>query len=697
MIQKISHGIAKHPKLIFLAALILLVPSVVGFFATPVNYDILSYLPKDLESVQAEEILDEVFHEASNSILMIEDMRSADVLKIKEQIQQIDGVSQVLWVDSIADISIPKEMLPDVLRNIFYSEDGSCTMLMINYENGSASDETQECIRQIRRIMNKQCYLSGLATIMVDTRDLTDSQAPIYVTIAIVLALIVLSFTMNSWVLPFVVLVSLGFAVLYNMGTNFFFGDVSFITQSIAAILQLGVTMDYSVFLIDRFNEEHAKYPDDIPRAMGEAIAGTFTSVLGSSLTTVFGFLSLCFMSFTLGLDIGLVMAKGVLLGILSVVTILPSMIQIFYKPIYRFGHRSFVPKFDALNRFSLKHRKALTAVLLVLIVPMAICSVKPEMYYNVVDSLPEDMASVSALSKLKNDFNMASTHFVIMDADTPSGDVARMIEEIEQTDGIENVISLNSYIGPAVSNAILPDAILNICEKEGLRMMMINSAYPATSDACNAQVDTLNAIVKQYDPTGILTGEGVMSKDLIEVTAHDFKVTNIISVAAILLLIAVCLQSASIPFLLVALIEFAIFVNESIPFFMGNSIPFIAPTVVSCVQLGATVDYAILMTTRFREELRAGKDKKTAVLQAASASCQSIFQSALVFFSATFGVYLICDIEMVKSICSMLARGSIISALVIMLILPAVLYLCEGLIRKTTYHWTTKGGHLNA
>lgn len=697
MIQKVSCAIAKHPKLIFLAALILLVPSVVGFLATPVNYDILSYLPKDLESVQAEEILDEVFHEASNSILMIEDMRAADVLKIKEQILQIDGVSGVLWVDSIADISIPKEMLPDVLRNIFYSKDGTCTMLMINYEHGSASDETQQCIREIRKLMNKQCYLSGLATIMADTRELTDSQAPIYVAVAIVLALIVLSFTMNSWVLPFVVLVSLGFAVLYNMGTNFFFGDISFITQSIAAILQLGVTMDYSVFLIDRFNEEQAKYPGDAPRAMGAAIAGTFTSVMGSSLTTVFGFLSLCFMSFTLGLDIGLVMAKGVLLGILSVVTVLPSMILLFYKPIYRFAHRSFVPKFDALNRFSVKHRKVLAVVLLVLIVPMAVCSVKPEMYYNVVDSLPEDMQSVSALTKLKNDFNMASTHFVIMDAGTPAGDVARMIGEIEQADGIENVISLNSYIGPAVSDSILPDAILNICEKEGLRMMMINSAYPATSDACNTQVDALDAIVKKYDPTGILTGEGVMSKDLIEVTARDFKVTNIISVAAILILIAVCLQSASIPFLLVALIEFAIFVNESIPFFTGTSIPFIAPTVVSCVQLGATVDYAILMTTRFREELRAGKDKKTALLQAAGASCQSIFQSALVFFSATFGVYLICDIEMVRSICSMLARGSVISALVIMLILPAVLYLCEGLIRKTTYHWTTQGGNKNA
>lgn len=688
MIEKLAHWIAKHPKLIFILACILLVPSMIGFLATPINYDIMTYLPKNLESVQAEELLDEVFHSASSAFLMIEDMDSADVLKVKEKIEQIDGVSQVMWVDSIADVTIPKEMLPDVLRTIFYSTDGKSTMMMVMFDHSSASDETVECIRQIRAIMNKQCFLSGLATMLVDTRELTNEQAPIYITIAIVLALIVLSFTMNSWVLPFVVLFSLGFAVLYNMGTNFFFGDISFITQSIAAILQLGVTMDYSVFLIDRFNEEMLRYPDDKARAMGEAIRGTFTSVIGSSLTTVFGFLSLCFMTFTLGLDIGLVMAKGVLLGIISVVTVLPSMILLFYKPIYRFGHRGFVPKFDRLGNFSIRFRRPLAIAVLVLIVPMGLFSVKPEKYYNVVDSLPDDLASVASLNKLKTDFNMATSHFIITDADVPASDMTRMVQELEALDGVENVIALNSYIGPAISESVLPDAILAICEREGLRMMLVNSAYETASDECNAQVDALNAIVKKYDPTGISTGEGVMSKDLIEVTDHDFRVTNLISIGAILLLIAVCFQSLTIPFILVAMIEFSIFINEAIPFFMGTTIPFIAPTVVSCVQLGATVDYAILMTTRFREELQSGKDKKNAILQAAKSSAQSIFQSALVFFSATFGVYLICDIAMVKSICSMLARGSVISALVIIVILPAVLYLSEGLIRKTSYHW---------
>ncbi len=688
MIEKMSFWIARHPKWIFILACVLLVPSAIGFLLTPVNYDILTYLPSELESVQAEQKLDEVFKNASSSFLVIEDMDSAQVLRIKQKIEQIPNVSQVMWVDSIADISIPREMLPDVVRTIFYSPDGKSTMLMINYAYGSASDETMECIRQIRGVMNRQCYLSGLATMLLDTRDLTNAQAPIYIAIAIALALLVLSFTMNSWVLPFVVLFSLGFAVLYNMGTNFFFGEISFITQSIAAILQLGVTMDYSVFLIDRFNEEQAHYPGDHAKAMGAAIRGTFISVLGSSLTTVFGFLALCFMTFTLGLDIGLVMAKGVLLGILSVVTILPSMILLFYKPIYRFHHRAFVPKFGALARFSVRHRRILAAAALVLIVPMGIFSVRPEKYYNVVDSLPADLPSVEGLTKLKTEFNMATTHFIILDADLSAGDVSAMIRDIKQLDGIENVIALGSYIGPAVSQSVLPDQILEICEKQGLQLMLANSAYETASDACNAQSDALYQIIKRYDPTGVATGEGIMSKDLIEVTDRDFTVTNIISIGAILLLIGIVFRSASVPILLVSLIEFSIFINESVPFFMGNSIPFIAPTVVSCVQLGATVDYAILMTTRFREELRSGKDKKTAILDAADASCQSIFQSALVFFSATFGVYLICDIAMVRSICSMLARGSVISALVIMVILPAVLYICEGLIRKTTYKW---------
>ncbi|MBQ3151169.1 MAG: MMPL family transporter [Clostridia bacterium] len=692
MISKISVFIAKHPKIILLIAIILLVPSVFGFIFTRVNYDILSYLPKELESVEAQEVLTNVFENASNAILMIDNMESKDILKIKEDIKKIDGVASVLWVDDIADISIPKEMLPDVLSGIFYSQDLSSTMMIINFKSSTASEETLQAIRDIRSVMNRQCFLSGLATIMVDTRILTEEQVPLFASVAIVLALLVLSATMSSWVLPLILLVSLGIAVIYNMGTNFFFGEISFITQSIAAILQLGVTMDYSVFLVDRFEEERSHYPDSVS-AMAEAIRSTFSAVLGSSLTTIFGFLALCFMSLTLGVDIGIVMAKGVLIGIVSVVTVLPAFVLLFEKYITRFRHRSLVPSFRRINSFSVKHKKLLTVAFVVLFVPMAIFSSMPEKDYDMVKSLPQDIDSVASLDKLKNEFNMATTHFAVFDAETDVAQTSKMLEEINALDGITDVIALNSFIGPAISESILPQAILDICQKEGLQMMMINSSFPGASDECNNQVEQLKAVLKKYDPDSLLTGEGVMTKDLIDVTDRDFKVTNIISIVAMIILIAIIFRSASVPLILVAMIELSIFINQAISFFTGSSIPFIAPTVVSCVQLGATVDYAILMTTRFKEELTLGHDKKTAVMNAATSSCKSIFQSALVFFAATFGVYVVCDIEMIKSICLLLARGSIISALVIMIILPAVLYLSEGLISKTTLKWKTKGG----
>ena len=692
MISKISVFIAKHPKIILLIAIILLVPSVFGFIFTRVNYDILSYLPKELESVEAQEVLTNVFENASNAILIIDNMESKDILKIKEYIKKIDGVASVLWVDDIADISIPKEMLPDVLSGIFYSQDLSSTMMIINFKSSTASEETLQAIRDIRSVMNRQCFLSGLATIMVDTRILTEEQVPLFASVAIVLALLVLSATMSSWVLPLILLVSLGIAVIYNMGTNFFFGEISFITQSIAAILQLGVTMDYSVFLVDRFEEERSHYPDSVS-AMAEAIRSTFSAVLGSSLTTIFGFLALCFMSLTLGVDIGIVMAKGVLIGIVSVVTVLPAFVLLFEKYITRFRHRSLVPSFRRINSFSVKHKKLLTVAFVVLFVPMAIFSSMPEKDYDMVKSLPQDIDSVASLDKLKNEFNMATTHFAVFDAETDVAQTSKMLEEINALDGITDVIALNSFIGPAISESILPQAILDICQKEGLQMMMINSSFPGASDECNNQVEQLKAVLKKYDPDSLLTGEGVMTKDLIDVTDRDFKVTNIISIVAMIILIAIIFRSASVPLILVAMIELSIFINQAISFFTGSSIPFIAPTVVSCVQLGATVDYAILMTTRFKEELTLGHDKKTAVMNAATSSCKSIFQSALVFFAATFGVYVVCDIEMIKSICLLLARGSIISALVIMIILPAVLYLSEGLISKTTLKWKTKGG----
>ena len=691
MIKKIAHFIAYHPKIILTVATLLLIPCIFGYIGTDINYDIMSYLPDDLDSVQGEVILDKVFGNSANAFLVIEDMPSKDVAEVKQKVSQIDGVKSVTWIDSFVDISVPESMLPDVVKDIFYSTDGDSTLMMIQFDAGSADESTTHAIKDIKKLMNKQCFLSGMSAIMADTEDLVNKEAPIYIAIAVALALIALSFTMKSWILPFVLLMALAYAVIYNMGTNFF-GSISYITQSIAAILQLGVTMDYSVFLMDRYDEELLRNSNK-NEAMSRAISKTFVSLAGSSLTTVFGFLALCFMSFTLGLDIGIVMTKGVILGVLSVAIVLPAMLLMFDKPIHRFHHKPLVPKFKGLSEFTVKHRKAIAAVFLILIIPSYMLKNKVDVYYDFQKALPQEMTSVSSLSKLKNDFNMATTHFVIVDETIPAHDMTKMVNEFENVDGISSVLSLNSFVGSAIPESMIPDSVKEICQKGGYRLMMMNSVYGPATDEENAQIDKLLDILHKYDENGYITGEGALSKDLVTVTDRDFKITSIISIAAIFLLIAICFKSISIPVILVASIELAIMINESVPFFTGTEIPFIAPTIIGCVQLGATVDYAILMTSRFREELRNGKDKKQAIIDAAQASCRSIFQSALVFFCATFGVYLVCNVMLVKSICAMLARGAIISALIIMICLPAILYICEGLIEKTTIGFNKKKG----
>ncbi len=696
MIEKMSKFIAYHPKTILLIATLLLIPSLLGYVGTKINYDILSYLPEDLDSVKGEVILDEVFGNSANAFIVVEDMEAKDVAQIKQKIADVDGVKSVTWTDTIADISIPQSMLPDVLTDVFYSSDGTATMLMVQFKNESASAETMSAIKQIKSIMNKQCFMSGMSAIMADTKDLVDKEAPIYIVIAVALALVALSFTMSSYVLPFVLLLALGYAVIYNMGTNIFLGSISYITQSIAAILQLGVTMDYSVFLMDRYEEELKKVDrsdkNGKKEAMSKAISMTFISLAGSSLTTVFGFLALCFMSFTLGLDIGIVMSKGVVLGVASVVVVLPAMLLMFDTPIHRFKHKPHVPSFNKLSDFSVKHRKVLAIVFILLVIPSFIMKNHVNMYYDFTKALPEDMASVSSLAKLKTEFNMATTHFVIVDEDVPAYQVAQMVTEFEDVDGVSNVIALNSFLGAAISESIIPDQIKEICQKGGYRLMMINSVYGTATDEGNAQIDTLLGILAKYDPTGYITGEGALSKDLISVTSRDFVITGIISIAAIFILIAICFKSISIPVILVASIELAILINEACSLITGAEIPFIAPTIISCVQLGATVDYAILMTSRYKEELNSGKDRIDAIRDAAKASSRSIFQSALVFFCATFGVYLICNVNIVKSICAMLARGAVISAIIIMVFMPALLCLCEKIINKTSYKWITKG-----
>lgn len=687
MITKLASWITKNPKKVMLIAALLLIPSILGFIFTPVNYDILSYLPDELDSVKGINILDEDFNEASMGIIIINDMEWAEIKDLENGIKEIEGVKKVLWLGALSNTKIPLTMFPDGVTSMLYSADGDSTLMMVQFSTPGASNATLDAIEEIQKLLPEQCLMSGTAAMTYDISVLILEQAPLYAGIAVVLALIALGLTMESFMLPVVMLLAIGIAILYNMGTNFMFGQISFITQAIASILQLAVTMDYSIFLMDRYVEEKPKYRTR-EAAMTTAIKSTFASLAGSSLTTVFGFLALCFMSFTLGLDIGLVMAKGVVFGILTVVLILPAMLLIFENAINKTRHRSFIPSFSGLNKLTIKLRHVIAIIFVILIVPTWLAQDNVKMYYNMMDAMPESMESVVAMDNLKEDFNMASMNMVLIDADMPDTEKIKLSEELEQIDGISMVMGLNAMMGTTISVDILPDSIRTMLSTNGKELMIVNSVYSPTTDECNAQLVKITDTVKKYDPGAYVTGEAPMYKDLIEVTNRDFIITNIISIAAVFILIAIIFKSFSIPLILVLSIEFAIWINIAISFLSGEEICFITPTIISCVQLGATVDYAILLTTRFREEIQKGADKKQAMKIAADSSHRSIFQSALVFFAATIGVYLICDIDIVRSICSMLARGAVISALVIMVFLTPVLVVCEGFINKTTVKW---------
>lgn len=688
--KRIAKFISYHPRLITIIAVLLLIPSAIGYINTFVNYDILSYLPGELDSVKGENELDETFNSASMSFLVIEDMPSKDVAALKEKIAKVDNVSSVIWVDDIADISIPQEIIPQAVKDIFYSKDGKCTMMLIQYKYKAVTDETMKAIEDVRGLLNNQCFLSGMGVIMKDTRDLADSQAPIFIAIAIAIALVVMTFCMESWVEPWVLLAALCMAVVYNMGTNFVFGQISYITQCIAAILQLGVTMDYSVFLIDRFEEEKLKCPDKRD-AMANAIQGAFLSLSGSSLTTIFGFLALCFMDLSLGKDIGLVMAKGVVFGVLTVTIVLPALVLQCDKWIHKYHHRSFIPKFDKLNDFVINHKKVWVAIFIVLFIPAYIMQSNVDVYYSMDRMLPDDIGCIAALNKMKEEFNMATSHFIIVDDSIDASELVKMENEIKETTGVTNMVAYNSFVGSGIPDSIIPDDLKSIAKSGGRQMILVNTSYVAATDECNEQLVKINNIVKKYDKNGYVTGEGAMYKDLIDITDHDFKLTSILSILSIFVLIAIIFKSISIPTILVLSIELAIFVNKAISFATGTTLSFIAPTIIGCVQLGATVDYAILLTTRFREEMRNGHNKLDAIKIAANASDRSIFQSALVFFGATFGVFLTCDIKIVKEVCLLLARGSLISAGVIVFMLTPLLLVLEGVIEKTTFDFLGK------
>ena len=668
--RRIALWEAKHPKTVIIAALLLLIPALLGFLGTKVNYDILSYLPDELESVQGEQVLDKTFNTAGISIVITENMQPKQTLALKNEILKVDGVSSVIWVDTIADIGIPADILPDVLKNIFYSADGSQTMMLVRYDNTGSDDSQLKAIAQIKTLLGKNQFLSGLSVVVDDTREIAETQAPLYIAVAVVLALIVMSVLMESWFQPLIILFSLGLAVIYNMGTNIFLGQISFITQCVAAVLQLGVTMDYSIFLIDRYAEEKQHF-DTREDAMAETVTVSMTALMGSSLTTVFGFLALCFMKLGLGFDIGFVMAKGVVLGILTVIFILPSVVLLFEKQIIKYRHRSFVPNFTRLNRFTLRHRKAFALLFLALLAPTYFLQKNIDLYYS-------------------TDFGMACTQFIIIDDDMPADKLIEMERKLQSLDGVSSLLAYNSIVGAAIPDDIIPDDIMSLCKQDGKQLMMINSSYGAATDELTAQLDEMDAIVKSYDPDAYITGEGAITQGLIDTTDVDFAVTAVLSIAAIFILIAICFKSPTLPVILVLSIELAIWINLSISVIMGREASFVDPTVVNCVQLGATVDYAILLTTRFREELR-HLPRDEAMLKAVAAAQQSIFQSAGVFFAATFGVYLVCDIYIVRGMCALLARGAIISEIVIIFLLSPVLCVCESLIAKTTPSWRLK------
>lgn len=684
--KKIALWEAKHPKTVLLLALLLLIPALIGFACTGVNYDILSYLPDELESMQGEQVLDETFNTAGISIVITEDMQPKYTLALKNEILKVEGVSSVIWVDTLADIGIPADALPDVLKNIFYSADGTKTMMLVRYDPAGGEGSDLKAIAQIKTLLGENAFMSGLSVIVDDTREICDSQAPLYIAVAVALALAVMALMMESWFQPLIVLLSLGIAVLYNMGTNFFLGEISFITQCVAAVLQLGVTMDYSIFLIDRYSEEKEHYPTR-EEAMAAAVTKSFAALAGSSLTTVFGFLALCFMHLKLGFDIGFVMAKGVLFGILTVVFVLPSIVLIFEKQILKYRHRSFIPDLTKVNVFTLKHKKAFALIFLLLLAPSYLIQKDIDLYYSMNKALPGYLTSMQGFEKLKNDFDMACTQFVIVDDSIPAAKLMEMEKKLENMDGVSSLLAYNSIVGPAIPDDILPDEIMQLCKQDGLQLFLVNSKFDPATPELTAQLQQMEQIVKSYDPNAYITGEGAIEQGLIDTTDRDFAVTAALSVAAIFILIAIVFKSVTLPIILVLSIELAIWLNLSMSVIMGKEASFVDPTVINCIQLGATVDYAILLTTRFREELRFAP-KQEAMLKAVKMAQQSIFQSAAVFFAATFGVYVVCDIYIVRGMCALLARGAIISEIVIVLFLAPLLVVCEGFIAKTTPSW---------
>ena len=682
--MRFSKAVVKCRVPILIIAILLLIPATIGMVTTRINYDMLNYLPDDMDTVIGQNELMEDFGKGAFSMLVIQDMPEKDVAELKTKLEGVEHVDSVVWYSSVADLSVPMQLLPDKIYNEFNTDDA--TLMAVFFDSATSEDVTMDAIREIRAIAGKQVFVSGMSALVTDLKDLCEKEEPIYVGIAVALACLAMMIFLDGWLVPFVFLASIGIAILINLGTNWFMGEISYITKALSAVLQLAVTMDYSIFLWHSYNEQREK-TDDHRQAMAAAIHETLTSVVGSSITTVAGFIALCFMTFTLGRDLGVVMAKGVVLGVISCVTVLPSMILILDKPLQKTKHRSLIPDMSGFAKGIVKVFP-LFLVLFVALVPPAYngySRTNDEVYYDMGECLPEDIEYVIANSRLRDEFDIASTHMLLLDADTPRRNVYKMIDEIKQVDGVKYVLGLEAFVSEDFPETMIPESITSILKSDRWELMLINSEYKVASDAVNDQIDELNAILKKYDEGGMLIGEAPCMKDMIETTGHDFEVVNAVSILAIFAIILLVEKSLSLPFILISVIELAIFINLGLPHYMGQSLPFIAPICISTIQLGATVDYAILMTTRYKSERAAGRTKREAVQIALSTSTPSIIVSGMGLFAATFGVAVYSDIDIISSMCMLMARGAIVSMLCVLLILPALLMLCDGLIRHTT------------
>lgn len=686
--NRMAKWLVKHRVVVVIICLLLMIPSIMGMTATKVKYDLLYYLPQDLDTVKGQEILMEDFGKGAFSLCLTEGMTEAAQAGLEEAVRQVPHVESVIGYASILRGALPAEILPDEVREVFQKED--TRLMAVFFDETSSAEGTMEAIETIRRIAGERCFVSGLSAVVTDTKALVEEQEGIYVAIAVALCCLVLMMTMDSFLLPLIFLCCIGVSILWNMGSNCFFGEISYITKAVAAVLQLGVTLDYSIFLWHSYKEQKG-LTEDKDEAMARAIGQTFTSILGSSLTTVAGFVSICFMSFALGRDLGIVMSKGVILGVLGTVILLPCVIRMMDRAIEKTSHKPLLPDVGGIGRFVVKHNKALCALLIVACIPAFYGYNHVDVYYDMSSCLPETLASVKANEKLADAFDVSTTHLALIDSDVAQKDVCAMADEMAAVDGVQQVLCLDSLLGPGIPESILPDETVSLLKSGSYQMMLISSSYVISSDAVNEQIDQLNAILKEYDKGGMLIGEAPCTKDLIACTDHDFKVVSVISIAAIFVIIALVLRSVSLPVFLVAIIELAIALNLCIPYYTNTTLPFVGPILISTIQLGATVDYAILMTTRYKQGRCSGKDKKTAVGEAVASSAQSILVSGIGFFAATFGVGLYSNVDIISSMCRLISRGALCSVVVVLFLLPALLLAADGLIVHTTLNMKNK------